>query len=78
MAQNTLISVRIENELLNKIDELREGKPYLKRSRVINCLLNAMLKCSIRGQVNKVLDTYDPYDAGVVIHCYDLQGKPLF
>lgn len=78
MSRTKLISMRIEDELLDKIDELREGKPYLKRSRVINCLLNAMLKCSICGQVNKVLDTYDPYDAGVVIHCYDLQGKPLF
>lgn len=78
MVRNTLISVRVEKELLDKIEDLMVGKPYLNRSRVINCLLSAMLKCAICGQVDKILDSYDPYDAGIVIRCFNLQGKPLF
>lgn len=78
MAQTTLISVRVENELLEKIDELLISKPYMKRSRAINILLTAILKCPICGQVDRLLDCYDPYDEGIFIHIYNKQGKPVF
>lgn len=62
-----LISVRLEPAILLKIDELAKRYNYLKRSRIINCLLAAMLDCTTFEDLWKVLSCYDPCSDGVVI-----------
>ena len=67
MAQTKLISVRVDENLLSKIDEYAKAATYLDRSTVINHLLKAMLECSIAGQVWKVLHCFDPFSEGIEI-----------
>ena len=65
MERTKLISVRIETENLQVIDELCKTRPYLNRSRVINRLLTAMLRCNTGTGLFDTLNCYDPYDDGI-------------
>lgn len=67
MKQTQLISFRIEQDLLERIDQLLKGRTYLNRSKVINRILNAMLKCEFHGNLWHIIDSYDPYDDGYEI-----------
>ena len=68
MERNKLISVRIDNYNLARIEELIAGSPYLTRSRIINVILSAVLQCSAPGDVWKILNAYDPLSDGIQIH----------
>lgn len=67
MERNKLISLRLDMENLRAIDKVCEPRPYLNRSRVINCLLSAMLHCSVGDGLFDVLNCYDPVSDGVKI-----------
>ena len=64
MERQKLISMRVENELLKKIDEYCAARPYLSRSSFINRVLNAVVSCSGEDTLQNILETYDPYSAG--------------
>lgn len=68
MERNKLISVRIDNYNLARIEDLIKGAPYLNRSRVINVILSAVLQCCGPAEVWKILNAYDPLSDGIQIH----------
>lgn len=71
MTNRKLISVRVEQELLNKIDQLCEGDDTINRSHVINNLLCAMLKCYVGNKIWKIASCYDPFTEGFIIKIQD-------
>ena len=75
MERTKLISVRIESENLKVIDELCKPRPYLNRSRVINRLLTAMLRCNTGTGLFDTINCYDPYDDKIRVVV--LTRKPL-
>lgn len=68
MERNKLISVRIDNYNLARIEDLMKGAPYLNRSRIINVILSAVLQCCGPAEVWKILNAYDPLSDGIQIH----------
>lgn len=70
MERNKLISVRIDNYNLARIEDLIAGAPYLNRSRVINVILSAVLQCCGPGEIWQILNAYDPLSDGIQIHVY--------
>lgn len=64
MERQKLISMRVENELLKKIDEYCAARTYLTRSSFINRVLNAVVSCSDQETLQNILETFDPYSAG--------------
>ena len=67
MERNKLISVRIDNYNLARIEDLIKGAPYLNRSRIINSILSAVLQCCSEDDLWKILSAYDPLSDGIVI-----------
>lgn len=67
MERQKLISMRVKNELLKKIDEYCAARPYLSRSSFINRVLNAVVTCSDEETLQNIVETYDPYSAGFYI-----------
>lgn len=49
MNKSKLVSVRIDEELLKKIDQMAEGGFYFKRSRYIQAGLKLMVELNERG-----------------------------
>lgn len=64
MERQKLISIRVENELLKKIDEYCAARWYLSRSSFINHVLNAIVTCSDEDTLQNIVETFDPYSAG--------------
>lgn len=64
MEKQKLISMRVEKELLKKIDEYCAARNYLSRSSFINRVLNAVVTCSDEDTLQNILETFEPYSAG--------------
>ena len=77
MSRTKLISLRIDEQTLVKIDELAKGQKYVNRSFVINHLLKAVLQCTMGGQIWKLVHCYDPFSEGITIHITKRDGKPI-
>lgn len=77
MSRTKLISLRIDEETLVKIDELAKDHGYVNRSWVINHLLKAVLQCTMGGQLWKLVHCYDPFSEGITIHFTKRDGKPI-
>ena len=59
-----LISVRLEPEILKKIDELAEKQSYRKRSNIIQAILKNVIECADSGALWRIIDTLYAYDKG--------------
>lgn len=68
MAQTKLISIRLPEELLNKISKLSDRHQYLTRSSVVCNILTNVLKCSNEGDIEKLAFLYDCYGDGYSLH----------
>ena len=77
MSRTKLISLRIDEQTLAKIDEIAKIRGYTNRSWVINHLLKAVLQCTAGGQVWKLIHSYDPFSDGYTIHITKLDKKPI-
>lgn len=67
MERNKLISLRLDTEVLSKIDNLAGASEYLTRSRIINAMLNAMVHCVANDGLWKVLNSFDPFADGIEV-----------
>lgn len=76
MERNKLISLRLEAENEKAIAKLRESHRYLNRSRVINCLLEAMLFCCQDNGLFVTLNCYDPVSDGLKIYVRKDKNRP--
>lgn len=68
MQHSQLISLRLDATSLEAIDKICAPRKYLNRSRVINCLLSAMLHCCQGTGLFDVLNCYDPVGDGAIIN----------
>ena len=59
-----LISVRIEPEILKKIDELAAKQSYRTRSNIIQAILKNVIECADSGALWRIIDTLYAYDKG--------------
>lgn len=67
MNNKVLKSIRLDTEVLEKVDELANNHSYWTRSSIINNLLSVVLKCSTGGTIWKLLSEFYPYEKGYVI-----------
>ena len=77
MSRTKLISLRIDEQTLVKIDELAKDYGYINRSWMINHLLKAVLQCTVAGQVWKLIHSYDPFSDGITIHITKRDSKTI-
>lgn len=70
-----LVTCRLDESLLEKIDRLAASQKYLTRSRVIVALLTAMVDCTERGNLWRVLNSFSPYMDGIVINISKKEKK---
>jgi len=68
MSRTKLISLRLDDENIEAIEDILKGRKYLNRSRVINCLLAAMLHCCQGNGLFQILNCYDPVSDGAIIN----------
>lgn len=74
--RNKLISIRLDRENEEAIAKLCESCRYLNRSRVINCLLQAMLFCCEGNGLFVTLNCYDPVSDGLRIYVRADKNRP--
>lgn len=67
MEAKKLISVRLDQETLDKIDKFLEHQPYYTRSSVIASLLYAVMKCTDVVTLLKMMTTCFPYEKGYTV-----------
>lgn len=65
MSKNVIISVRLDDELLKKVDEFKRKASYLNRTKVITNCISAVLQCCSEDDTAKVVHTWDPYADGL-------------
>lgn len=68
MAHSKLISIRVNESALAKIDELASKHNYLTRSWIINNLINACLYCCAGDGTDIITNCLDPYDEKLVLN----------
>lgn len=66
MEKTTLISVRMPDNLLKRIDSLVEGRSYRNRSYVMRRVLEHVLTCADEDNVFRLIDMEHAYDKGYV------------
>lgn len=75
MEKSHLISVRLEPEVMQRLEEQVRKERYLKRSFVINRILNAVLSCADARTICQILITGYPREKGFVIRFEVEKGK---
>ena len=68
MEQLKLISVRLNKEVVDEIDDLAKKHSYWTRSHIINSLLYACMRCARPGTLFDMISTLYPDDKK--IHLY--------
>ena len=59
-----LISVRLEPEILKKIDDLAAKSSYRTRSNIIQAILKNVIECADSGTLWRIIDSLFAYDKG--------------
>lgn len=67
MERTHLICIRVPFEVLEQLDEMSSTASYLNRSRIINSIIEAVLKCCPRDEVWQIIHCYDPYGDGLQV-----------
>lgn len=67
MKGNRLICIRVPLEVLEQLDKMSSTASYLNRSRIINQILEAVIKCCPSDEVWKIIHCYDPYGDGLQV-----------
>lgn len=75
MQKSHLISVRIEPEVMQRLEEHIRKKDGVTRSFMINRILNAVLSCADEQTIRQMLITAYPREKGFVIRFEVEKGK---
>lgn len=75
MEQLKLISVRLNREVVEEIDNLAKEHTYWTRSYIINSLLYACMRCARPGTLFKMISTLYPDDKKM--HLYFSKDEDL-
>lgn len=63
-----LVSMRLPENLLSKIDEFAAKRKYLTRTQVVTNLLLNVWECSDELTLHKMIETWDAYSSGYTVH----------
>lgn len=63
-----LVSMRLPEEIINKIDEYAAKRRYMSRSQVVSNILLNVLECSDEFTLHKIIETWDAYSSGYTVH----------
>lgn len=75
MQKSHLISVRIEPEVMQRLEEHVRKQAGVNRSFVINRILNAVLSCADASTIHQMLITGYPREKGFVTRFEVEKGK---
>lgn len=75
MQKSHLISIRIEPEVMQRLEEEIRKQKGVNRSFVINRILNAVLSCADARTICQILITGYPREKGFVIRFEVEKGK---
>lgn len=75
MITTQLISVRLFQPTLEKIDELVANTSYRNRSMIVNNLLSNILSCCDAEGISHLIDTHDAYSEGYTLKLSKLQQR---
>lgn len=64
MENKKLISIRLDPDVVAKIDNMAKFNRYRTRSSIINQLLSVVLQCSTGETITKMLEEYRPVERG--------------
>ena len=67
MNKTRMICVRMDEDLLARIDKLSTHTYRNSRSQVILGLLDVVTKCATDWDMKKMLTTWEPYSSGYVV-----------
>lgn len=67
MNKTRMICVRMDKDLLERIDKLSKINFRHSRSQVILGLLDVVTKCATDWDLRKMLTTWEPYSSGYVV-----------
>lgn len=62
-----LVSMRLPENLLSKIDEFAAKRKYLTRTQVVTNLLLNVWECSDELTRHRLIDTWDAYSSGYTV-----------
>lgn len=63
-----LVSMRLPENLLSKIDEFAAKRKYLTRTQVVTNLLLNVWECSDELTLHRLIETWDAYSSGYTVH----------
>ena len=67
MERNRLICIRVPLDVLEQLDKMSRTASYLNRSRIINSILEAVVRCCPDDEVWKIIHCYDPFGDGLQV-----------
>lgn len=62
-----MISLRMNKNVLRDVDRYVRNRRYLSRSRVIELCVTAFMQCATEGSKQRLFESLDPYDDGLVV-----------
>lgn len=63
-----LVSMRLPEEIINKIDDYAAKRKYMTRTQVVSNILLNVLECSDELTLHKMIETWDAYSSGYTVH----------
>lgn len=63
-----LVSMRLPENLLSKIDEFAAKRKYLTRTQVVTNLLMNVWECSDELTLHRLIETWDAFSSGYTVH----------
>ena len=67
METKKLISVRLDPETLEKIDEFLKNRKYFTRSAIIDTLMSVIMKCTDDDTIWTMMTTSFPFEKGCTV-----------
>lgn len=67
MGKTKLISLRMEEGIINFIDNYCSQRKYINRTYVIQHIVEGFIKCSSPGDMWRLMESYNPYSDGIVV-----------
>jgi len=65
--RKTLISMRLDNDVISQLDYFMKLHHYYSRTSIVCHLMRALFQCGGNTVVHEILRHFNPYDEGIVI-----------
>lgn len=63
-----LVSMRLPEEIINKIDDYAAKRKYMTRTQVVSNILLNVLECTDELTLHRMIETWDAYSSGYTVH----------